>query len=125
MSSLREASRSAALPLALAVLFAAAFQLLLGHTYLGLVDEGFQWYGVLRVREGEVPMRDFQAYDPGRYYWCALWSFVFGRGIVGVRAAGAVFQALGLFCGLLVAVIAVLTFIELPMLEVLMVPLRY
>ena len=103
MSSLREASRSAALPLALAVLFAAAFQLLLGHTYLGLVDEGFQWHGVLRVREGEVPMRDFQAYDPGRYYWCALWSFVFGRGIVGVRAAGAVFQALGLFCGLLVA----------------------
>ena len=29
------------------------------------------------------------------------------------------------FCGLLVAVVAVLTFIELPMLEVLMVPLRY
>ena len=103
MSSLREASRNAALPLVFAVAFAAAFHLWLGATYIGLADEGFVWYGVLRVRAGEIPMRDFQAYDPGRYYWCALWSFVFGTGIVGVRAAGAVFEALGLFCGLLVA----------------------
>ena len=63
-------------------------------------DEGFLWYGVLQTRAGEIPIRDFQSYDPGRYYWCAAWSFLFGGGILGLRASIAVMQAVGLFFGL-------------------------
>lgn len=72
-----------------------------GTIGLNLSDEGYLWYGVLRTAEGEVPIRDFQAYDPGRYYWTAAWSAIFGHGITGVRLSVAVFQALGLSCGLI------------------------
>ncbi len=75
----------------------------LGDRELNLADEGFLWYGVKRVLEGEVPVRDFQAYEPGRYVWCALLAPLFGSGILGVRASVAVFQGLGLFFGLLAA----------------------
>ncbi len=75
----------------------------LGDRELNLADEGFLWYGVKRVLEGEVPLRDFQAYEPGRYVWCALLAPLFGSGILGVRASVALFQALGLFFGLLAA----------------------
>lgn len=91
----------------LALLFAglacAALYLAVGDVNLNLADEGYLWYGVIGVLEGEVPFRDFQAYDPGRYRWCALGSWFFGSGILGVRASLAVFQALGLAAGLLVA----------------------
>lgn len=66
------------------------------HLGFNLWDEGYLWYGVQRVLHGEVPIRDFVAYDPGRYYWVAglLWLFD-TRGIVAVRAATALFSALG------------------------------
>src|SRR3990172_9850386 len=70
---------------------------------LNLADEGYLWYGTIQTVAGQVPLRDFQSYDPGRYYWGALWSYVLGDGIMALRASTAIFQALGLFLGLLAA----------------------
>ncbi|MDP9122078.1 MAG: hypothetical protein M3O15_12060, partial [Acidobacteriota bacterium] len=66
-------------------------------------EEGFQWYGALAVARGEVPLRDFYSYDPGRYYWGALWVPLLGGGLLTLRLGTAVFGAAGLFCGLAAA----------------------
>jgi len=66
-------------------------------------EEGFLWYGAIGAAHGEVPFRDFYSYDPGRYYWAAAWAKLLGDGILSLRLSTAVFQALGLFCGLFAA----------------------
>lgn len=72
-----------------------------GHQGFDLWDEGFLWYGAQRVLLGEVPIKDFMAYDPGRYYWSAVLMRLWGdNGILALRGAVAVFQSLGLFVGL-------------------------
>lgn len=67
------------------------------HIGFSLWDAGYLWYGVQRVLHGEVPVRDFEAYDPGRYYWAAfcLWLCK-ANGIVAVRAATLAFSVFGL-----------------------------
>ena len=72
-----------------------------GYQGLSFFDEGFLWYGAQRTSLGEVPMRDFMAYDIGRYYWsAALMSLSNDRGIVMLRVASTIFQVIALYIGL-------------------------
>ncbi len=82
-------------PLALACLIPALVFVLQRDVSLNLEDEGFLWYGVQRVVAGEVPVRDFQSYDIGRYYWHAAWMWLTGStGIMPLRAGSAALAAL-------------------------------
>ena len=85
--------------LILAVVACLTDFLLEAHIGFSLWDGGYLWYGVQRVLQGEVPIRDFMAYDPGRYYWAAALLRLFdSSGIVAVRAATMAFSALGVVC---------------------------
>jgi len=69
-----------------------------GQIGFDLADEGYLWYGVQRVMAGEVPLRDFSAYDPGRYYLAAaLMGLAGDNGVVALRVVSTVLQALGVF----------------------------
>ncbi|RLC18983.1 MAG: hypothetical protein DRI57_07765, partial [Deltaproteobacteria bacterium] len=72
-----------------------------GNILTDLADEGFLWYGTLRTALGDIPLHDFQSYDPGRYYWTAAWSEIFGTSLMALRMSVAVFQALGLTLGMM------------------------
>jgi hypothetical protein len=87
----------------LSVGLVAVFWILQSQIGLWMGDEGFLFYGSWRVGQGEVPLRDFHSFDPGRYYWVAFWSLCFGYGIIGQRAGVAIFQIIGLVWGLLAA----------------------
>ena len=90
-------------PVLLAAALAGGLYLLQGRIDFNVADEGFLWEGAVLTAHGKVPLRDFYSYDPGRYYWLAAWSKIFGDGILALRGATAIFQAGGLLCGLLAA----------------------
>jgi hypothetical protein len=78
--------------------------ILQGRIEFNIADEGYIWYGIEAIiHQGAVPMLDYRAYDPGRYYWSAAWSVVFGSGIMGFRLSSLVLQMIGLAFGLLAA----------------------
>ncbi|MBN1781018.1 hypothetical protein JW948_07850 [bacterium] len=79
----------------------AAWFLVSGKVGLNLWDEGYLWHDVQRTYEGSVPIRDFRAYEPGRYYWGALFFHMSGPGLFSLRLSMHVFMAIGLFFGLL------------------------
>jgi len=54
---------------------------------INLGDEGYLVYGSLAVLRGEIPIRDFRAYDPLRYLWCALFFKLIGPGFKTARIA--------------------------------------
>jgi hypothetical protein len=100
-----DAPRSSSLgwSFALAVALASALFLLSlrGHYALDTSDEGFLWYGAVHAAEGEVPLRDFYSYDPGRYYFSAAYLLLKGnKGIVALRESCLLFEILGLTLGL-------------------------
>jgi hypothetical protein len=67
-------------------------------------DEGYYWYGAQRVLRGEVPIRDFLAYDFGRYIWAATAMSLLGDdGIWGARVAAWIYQALTICIGTFLA----------------------
>ena len=76
--------------------------ILQGNVGLNIPDEGFLWYGTIRTALGEIPARDFQSYEPGRYYWGVLWfKLLRSDGILALRISQSVFQFVGLSLALL------------------------
>ncbi len=88
--------------LSLALVLPGVAFLLHGHVGYNAADEGFLWYGVLATLDGELPIRDFQSYDPGRYLLAAVWAHIAGSGLVSLR----LFLSLCASFGLVLALVA-------------------
>ena len=49
------------------------------------VDEGLLIQGAQRALDGQLPLKDFHQYMPGRYYLLAVWFLIFGKSIAVAR----------------------------------------
>lgn len=73
-----------------------------------IADEGYYWYGSQRMLYGDVPMRDFMAYDIGRYAWSATIMRMLGDdGIFAARMGAGLYQIFTVITGVLLALRAV------------------
>jgi hypothetical protein len=60
-------------------------------------DEGWLWYVSQRTALGQIPLRDFFSYDPGRYFWSAIFFKILGgNGLFEQIVANDAFAFLGL-----------------------------
>jgi hypothetical protein len=87
-------------PLVAALIFSiawvAALFLLQRHFGFNIADGGFLWYGAERTLAGDVPLRDFMAYDPGRYWLAAMFmAAVHDTGMIAMRAWMYLVEAVG------------------------------
>ena len=65
---------------------------------LNLADEGYLWCGARDTAAGAQPIRDFDSYDPVRYWWTAAVMKLRGDdGVLSVRSAAAIWEAAALF----------------------------
>jgi len=70
----------------------AVFFMLTWDYQFSMADGNFYRYGVQRVLAGDIPIRDFYAYDPLRYYWTAgLVKIVGVESVFMVRLGGWLF----------------------------------
>jgi hypothetical protein len=91
----KDAERLRWWPVAAATAFCLLFKVAQHRLDVNLADEGFLWYGAQRVLAGELPLRDFQAYDPGRYWWSAAWMWLSGSdGLLALRWSNSVLAAI-------------------------------
>lgn len=73
--------------LILPLLFIISFSYLIFFCKYGfnIADEGVPLSGALRIMRGEVPLKDFQGYMPGVYYFYYVILKIFGMDILTVR----------------------------------------
>lgn len=97
--------RNIAIFITLSVLTTIVWIALVWRFEFDLADEGFYWYGAQRMLRGEIPMRDFMAYDIGRYAWGALFmQFIGNDGMLGSRMSAALFQIITVSFGVWIIV---------------------
>ncbi len=93
----KEPARHVAEAVAVSLLLSAIVFIPQWRYFYNWADEGLLWYLSQRIHFGQMPIRDFFGYDPGRYLWSAAWFKVLGGdGLFEQRLANACFGAIGL-----------------------------
>lgn len=86
----------AAIGVSAGVLVSAAWAFLSLRVGFDLSDEGYLWYGTQRLFHGEFPIRDFLAYDVGRYLYSSVFFLILqDTGLISLRIAS--FSLIGVF----------------------------
>lgn len=87
--------------LCLSSLIAGVFFITSWNLSINIQDEGYLWYGTQQVSKGLIPVRDFESYDPLRYYFIAAVQFVVqDTSIWSVRLTSALVSAVCVFIAL-------------------------